>query len=171
YNLVTQWGGGIVGTTTSVVASPSSITLSGQTVLTATVKAAGSSVTPTGSVAFTLGSTSLGTATLSGSGSAQLTIYGSQLTTGNDVISVNYGGDRNVNGSTATVTVNVTVPATSSAVIPSINPNPVFQSTPDAQGYSWFYTIRLSEVAGTSTTLTGFTIDGTDYSSSITGFF
>ena len=171
YNLVTQWGGGIVGTTTSAVASPSAITLSGQTVLTATVKAAGSSVTPTGSVAFTFGSTSLGTAPLSGSGSAQLTIYGSQLTAGNDVISVNYGGDRNVNGSTATVTVNVTVPATSSAVIPSINPNPVFQTTPDAQGFSWFYTVQLSEVAGTSTTLTSFTIDGTDYSSRIGAFF
>jgi uncharacterized protein (TIGR03437 family) len=174
YNLVTQWGAGVVGTTTSAAANPSAITLSGQTVLTATVKAAGSSVTPTGSVAFTLGSTSLGTATLSGSGSAAtatLTVYGSQLTTGNDVINVNYGGDKNVNGSTATVTVNVTVPTTSSAVIPSINPNPVFQSTPDAQGYSWFYTVQLSEVAGTSTTLTGFTINGTDYSSNIAAFF
>jgi len=174
YNLLAQWGDGVVGTSINVAANPSSVALNSQTVLTATVKSSSSSITPTGSVAFTFGNTSLGSATLSGSGStasASLTVYGSQLTAGNDLISVNYGGDRNVNGSTTTVTVNVTVPATSSAVIPSINPNPVFQTTPDAQGYSWFYTVQLSEVAGTSTTLTGFTIDGTDYSSSIGGFF
>jgi hypothetical protein len=33
------------------------------------------------------------------------------------------------------------------------------------------YTVQLREVAGTVTTLTNFTIDGTDYSSSIAAFF
>jgi uncharacterized protein (TIGR03437 family) len=173
-NLLAYWDTGIVGTATTVTANPSSFTLSGQTTLTVTVKAAGSSITPTGTVAFTFGSTSLGTATLSGSGStatATLTLYGSQLASGSDAINVTYGGDKNVNGSTAAVTVTVTVPTATSAVIPSIAPNPVYEGTPDANGYAWFYTVQLSEVAGSSTTLTGFSIDGTDYSSSIASFF
>jgi subtilase family serine protease len=173
-NLIANWSNGVVGTTTSVAANPSSFTLSSQTTLTATVKSAGSSVTPTGIVSFTFGSTSLGTATLSGSGStatATLTLYGSQMTSGTDVINVTYGGDKNVNGSTASVTVTVTVPTASSAVIPAISPNPIYQGTPDSQGYAWFYTVQLSEVAGSSTTLTGFSIDGTDYSNSIASFF
>jgi uncharacterized protein (TIGR03437 family) len=113
----------------------------------------------------------LGTATLSGSGSAALTVYGSQLPSGNDAINAIYSGDMNVNGSSGSVTVSVAVPTATSAVIPSIVPNPVYEGTPDAEGYSWFYTVQLSEVAGASTTLTGFSIDGTDYSSSIANFF
>ncbi len=179
YNLLTQWGTGQIGTTTIITANPSSITLGSQTTLTVTVRSTGSSVTPTGSVAFTFNGTSLGTATLSGSGgpgpggtaTATLTLYGSQVPAGNDVIQASYGGDHNVNGSSGSVTVSVIVPVATSAVIPSISPNPIYQETPDAQGYSWFYTIQLAEVAGVGTTLTGFTINGTDYSSQIASFF
>jgi uncharacterized protein (TIGR03437 family) len=174
YNLLTQWGSGQITTTTTVTANPASITLSSQTTLTVTVKSSASSITPTGSVAFTLSGTSLGIATLSGSGStaaATLTVYGSQLPAGNDAIQATYGGDQNVNGSTGSVTVTVTIPVAASAVIPSISPNPVYEEAPDADGYSWFYSITLTEVAGAATTLTGFTIDGTDYSGSIATFF
>ena len=56
-------------------------------------------------------------------------------------------------------------------MVPSVTPNPVFQQAPDANGYTFFYTLRLSEIAGTAATLTGFTIAGTDYSSDIPSWF
>jgi uncharacterized protein (TIGR03437 family) len=51
-------------------------------------------------------------------------------------------------------------PATSSAVVMSANPNPVYQQTPDAQGNQWITTITLTEEAGVGTTLTDFTVNG-----------
>ncbi len=60
---------------------------------------------------------------------------------------------------------NMATPA--SAVTISCSPNPVYEQQPNSQGYSWFYTITLSEVAGVGTTLTGFTVNGTDYSSQL----
>jgi uncharacterized protein (TIGR03437 family) len=52
-------------------------------------------------------------------------------------------------------------PAGSSAVVVSVNPNPVYQQAPDAQGNRWTTRITLTEEAGVATTLTGFTINGT----------
>jgi uncharacterized protein (TIGR03437 family) len=52
------------------------------------------------------------------------------------------------------------LPATSSAVVVSANPNPVYQQAPDAQGNRWITKITLTEEAGVGTTLTGFTING-----------
>jgi uncharacterized protein (TIGR03437 family) len=53
--------------------------------------------------------------------------------------------------------------ATSSAVVPSIDQNPVFQQAPDQNGNQWAFTITLTEEAGVATTLTEFTINGTAY--------
>ena len=50
--------------------------------------------------------------------------------------------------------------ATSSAVVVSANPNPVYQQAPDAQGNRWIAKITLTEEAGVGTTLTSFTING-----------
>ncbi len=58
-----------------------------------------------------------------------------------------------------------------SEVSPFCNPDPVYESQPNAQGYSWFYTITLQEAAGVATTLTGFTISGNDYSAQISNWF
>jgi subtilase family serine protease len=58
-----------------------------------------------------------------------------------------------------------------SVVVPSVEPSPVFRTAPDADGYAFFFTFRLAETAGTTTTLTGFTIDGYDYSAQIGAFF
>ena len=57
--------------------------------------------------------------------------------------------------------------ATYSAVVISIDQNPVFQQAADANGNQWAYTLTLTEEAGIATTLTGFTINGkaTDVSS------
>ena len=52
------------------------------------------------------------------------------------------------NASSGSATVTVTLPTQTSAVVVSIVPSPVYQQTIDADGYSWFFTVRLSEIAG-----------------------
>jgi uncharacterized protein (TIGR03437 family) len=91
---------------------------------------------------------------------ATLKVYAGQLPLGPNTITAFYSGDSTVNGSVATVTVTAALPASGSAVVPSVTPNPIYQQNPDADGYSFFYTVRLTEMAGVATTLTGFTING-----------
>jgi len=178
-NLVTLWNGApsapsAVSTTLTATAAPASILVNASTVLTATVKAASGNTPPTGSVTFRLGNSTLGTAALSGSGSsasATLTVYGSQIGVGAGSVQVSYGGTTNFGSSSASVTVTVTAAVTSSAVIPSIAPAPVYQQDPDDEGYAWFYSVRLTEIGGTATTITGFSIAGTDHTADIQSFF
>jgi uncharacterized protein (TIGR03437 family) len=117
YALVLGWhagsGGAAARSTASMDLSSNagSITASGQSILTATVKG-GSGVTPTGSVTFTLGSVVLGTATLSGSGgtaTATLTVNGAQLTAGTNSITAQYSGDGSFTSATAAVTIAVSI--------------------------------------------------------------
>jgi subtilase family serine protease len=61
--------------------------------------------------------------------------------------------------------------ANASAVVLSVEPSPVYRRKSDANGYRFFFTLRLAETAGTSTTITGLTIDGRDYSGQIADFF
>jgi uncharacterized protein (TIGR03437 family) len=73
--------------------------------------------------------------------------------------------------SVATTAVNA-----GSVVVPSVVPNPVYQGKTDADGYSWFFTVKLTESAGVATTLTGFTytvqgFTAQDLSSSIAALF
>ena len=74
------------------------------------------------------------------------------------------------------ISVGSAAPAGASVVVPSVAPNPVYQGVTDANGYSWFYTVKLTETAGTATTLTGFTYTvpgyaALDLSSSIVTLF
>jgi len=52
-----------------------------------------------------------------------------------------------------------------------VDPNPAYQRPADADGYSWYYTVTISETAGKSATITGFSIDDTDYSAYINTWF
>jgi len=165
-----NWASSQVATSVSVSANPQTVPLSGNTQITATVKAIGSGGAPTGSVTFLFGQKSLGAVALS-NGVASLTVYASQLPTGSDVIVASYSGTTTFSASSGSVTINVSTPSGSAAVVPSVSPNPVYQQTADADGYSWFYTIRLTEVAGVGGTLTGFTINGTSYNTQIASFF
>jgi len=61
--------------------------------------------------------------------------------------------------------------AVNASVVASINRNPVFQGTPDAHGNQWQFQLRLTEEAGVGATLTGFTINGADYSAQIATLF
>ena len=62
-------------------------------------------------------------------------------------------------------------PKGSSVVTAMIDPSPVYQQAPDADGFAWFYTIRLTETGGVATKLTGFSIDGYDLSEYIADWF
>lgn len=170
YNLATAWTGQPTnGTTTTLTANPTSLPITSSVALTATVKA--SAGTPTGSVSFSVGTITLGNVNLSASGVASITVFGSQLSTGTNTIIASYGGSTGFNGSSGSVVVTITVPSGASAVVPSVTPNPVYQQPPDSNGYTFFFTVSLNEIAGTATTLTDFTFLGTDYAGSITSFF
>lgn len=166
--LVRNWAAG-APTTTSLTATPSSLAFNTGTVqLTAAVSA--SAGAPEGVVTFLVDDTSLGTATLS-SGSATLTVPAIQLPVGTDTITTVYGGAGGLNGSAGTTTVTVTAPASSAAIVPSIFPNPVVQRPPDADGFTWFYTVTLANESAVAATLTSFSIGGHDYSANIPGWF
>jgi uncharacterized protein (TIGR03437 family) len=154
-HLVTEWTSG-PSTRTIITATPSSFALSDKLQLTATVAGSGKA-TPTGTVTFLSNDISLGTATLSASGVATISASGSLVGGGNGTISALYSGDAVFDASAGSVTVSLKLPASGSFVVPSITPNPVYQTV-----LSWPYTVALREKAGVATTLTAFTINGTN---------
>jgi hypothetical protein len=175
YNLITAWGGiPVSATTTTLTASPATILASGSTVLTATVKSVSRSTSPTGPVSFTLGNNPLGAATLSGTGgtaTASITVFGGQLLAANNTVQAYYEGSPTFSTSSGAATLTLGSPAATSAVTPSVTPNPVYQQAPDENGATFFFTIRLNETAGVATTVTGLTLNGVSYAGSIAGFF
>jgi hypothetical protein len=118
-----------VGKGTATATATSSLPSSnyGQSV-TFSASVSGPDTTPTGTVTFFDGATSIGTATLDGSGHA--TISNSLLTAGSHSITVQYGGDSNFSSATSAAitqtvaTVSATVTATS-----TVNPSTFGQST------------------------------------------
>jgi uncharacterized protein (TIGR03437 family) len=159
YNLVTQWNSPAAGTSTSLVASPSSVAFGGSLQLTATVSATSkNSAVPTGTVAFTTRQAFLGTAPLvnnAGATTATLNLTGPTLPAGTaTTITATYSGDANFNSSAGSTSVSVGAGSGGSAVSVNITPNP-------AQA-GQLITVSLTEEAGVGTTITGWTIDGTD---------
>ncbi|HTB19437.1 MAG TPA: protease pro-enzyme activation domain-containing protein [Bryobacteraceae bacterium] len=53
--------------------------------------------------------------------------------------------------------------STTSAVVPSIDHNPVFEQPANSSGFRWSFQITLTEEAGVATTLTAFSINGATY--------
>ena len=90
----------LIGTTTTLSASPTAPTLNTPVVFTAKVMPGSGTGTPTGSIAFSAGSTSLGKVTLA-SGSASLTA--SSLPVGSQAVIATYSGDLTYAGSTSPV--------------------------------------------------------------------
>ena len=106
---------GLPITTTTAVTSNSNPSLFGQQVtFTATVSGSGS--TPTGTVTFKDGGTSIGTGELTGGTTATFT-PSSSLTLGTHTITAVYGGDTNFSGST------------SNTVTQTVQPNTLFVTT------------------------------------------
>ncbi|MBV9769931.1 MAG: S8 family serine peptidase, partial [Bryobacterales bacterium] len=58
-----------------------------------------------------------------------------------------------------------------SKTVLSCTPDPVNEQPPNAQGYSWFFTISLKETAGVATNLTGFTVNEEDDTAQIVNYF
>jgi hypothetical protein len=107
-------------TTTTLAAAPNPVTAGQPLVLTATAK--GSTASPTGTVSFMKGSTSLGTSSLNSSGVATLST--ASLAPGTYSLTAKYGGDGNSLTSTSSA-VSVTVKAESTTTSLAATPNPV----------------------------------------------
>jgi len=175
YNLVTGWSMPASGsTTTTVSAKPASIAPDASTTITAIVKSGGGTATPTGTVTFSTGSKSLGSAKLTGSGgtaTASINVAGKQLNAGINSTKASYGGDTGFSASSASTNVTVMADGATVSVEPSVDPNPVYQQAPDADGYAWYYTLKLTETAGVGSTVNGMFVDGDDYSQYINDWF
>ena len=119
---------GQAGTTTSVATSPSSSVYGQSVTFTASIgEVAPGAGTPTGTVAFKEGSTTLDTITLGASGTVSFTT--SALAVGSNSITAAYGGDVNFTTSTSIVLDQVVTKAsTSIAIACSANPSVVGQS-------------------------------------------
>jgi Bacterial Ig-like domain (group 3) len=146
---------GQAGTTTSVAASPSSSVYGQSVTFTATIGVvAPGAGTPTGSVTFMDGSTTLGTGTLNGTGTASFTT--SDLAIGSHAVTAVYGGDGNFTTSSsnaASQVVNQASTTTTLAASPS--------STTYGQSVTFTATIGVvSPGAGTPTGSVEF-FDGT----------
>ena len=131
-----------------------------------------SGAAPTGAVSFNVGDTLLGVAQLTPSGSsmlATLSISTSQLQYGANTVTAIYDGDRIFNGSSASITIDAGLPIGESAVIPSINPAPVFESPLTAN--LWRYTVKLTEAAGVATVITDYIVNGVSHIDELTTAF
>jgi subtilase family serine protease len=125
YKLVAQWSSlpAVAGTSLTLAVTPQSVSVTGTAQLTATLTLANGGSAPGGSLTFTAGGTSLGSATLNVSrpaATATLTISGASLPVGANTVSAAYPGTAQYSGSSASATLIVTAPpaviATSAAV-------------------------------------------------------
>jgi subtilase family serine protease len=130
YNLVTKWSSlaPVVGTKTMISASPASIAQSATTQLTATVSAVTGTNIPAGTLLFTAGSVSLGSAVLTGSGMATLAVQGSVLSAGANTISATYLGSGSFGNSTAATTVTVTGTTIATSIVVTAAPAIIAQN-------------------------------------------
>ncbi len=107
-----------VATSTSVSATPASLPQTASTQVVATVKPGSGSMAPTGTVSFMLGTTQLGSVSLTFSAStatATLTVKGGALNTGENRITANYIAAGNFTSSSGQVTVTVLPGTTATA--------------------------------------------------------
>ncbi len=124
-------------TTLGTSANPSSY---GQSVTFTAAVAPAFGGTPTGTVTFFDGSTSLGNATLSG-GVATLTTASTSLLAGSHSISAKYSGDSNFLASTSSTLAQIVNPAATSATLTS-------SANPSAVGKSVTFTAHVSSSVG-----------------------
>jgi hypothetical protein len=118
YNLALKWQGAtaMVGTTMTLSASPSSVSQTGTTQLTAIVSPMTGSSQPAGTVVFGSGSNFLGSAPVAvsgGSASATLKVSAASLSAGVNAVNATFQATGNFASSTAAATVTVTQPVVS----------------------------------------------------------
>jgi len=100
-SVLTQTVNSLISSTTSLKSSLNPSVRGQQVTFTATVKPSSGAGTPTGTVTFLDGSSTLGSSTLNASGVA--TFSTASLSVGTHSITARYGGDTNYNGSTSAV--------------------------------------------------------------------
>jgi subtilase family serine protease len=110
----------LVGTTTTLTSSASSINIGASVTFTATVTPASGTTTPTGTVTFKNGSATLGTGSLNSSGVATLPTTG--LPAGTDSVTASYAGSSSFTGSTSAA-VSVTVAQGTSTTSLTVTPS------------------------------------------------
>ncbi|MDH6122799.1 streptogramin lyase, partial [Kitasatospora sp. GAS204B] len=130
-------------TTTTALASAPDPSSSGQNVVfTATVAGpSGSTVVPTGQVTFKDGTTTLGTATLNGSG--QATFSTAALAVANHQITAVYGGDANSAASTSTALTQTVTQQTTMTALASV-------PDPSSSGQNVTFTATVAGPSGSS---------------------
>jgi subtilase family serine protease len=167
-NLVTQWNTATNGVTVTLTANPPSATVNSDVQLTATVIAANGTGVPTGTVSFFAANSSvpLGVGTLTAVGgvpAATVTFSASTVAAvagiGTATLQAVYSGDPAFSSGSASFRLRIAVPSAASAIVVSVSPNPVLAYPADAQGLSWQADVKLSELAGVASMLTGFAID------------
>ena len=132
----------IIGTTTTLTSSASTINENSPVTLTATVKQTSGTTAPTGSVTFYNGANSLGTASLS-AGTASLST--SSLPEGSNSITAEYAGTGTFNASTSgAVTVNVNSATVSTTTTLTASPASITQNAPIT------FTANVKPASGTS---------------------
>lgn len=104
----------MASSTTAVTANPTTVSQNFTTTLTATVTGLSGQAKPTGTMTFTDGTTTLGTAALNSSGVA--TFVATMSNTGARTITASYGGDGNYSASSGTVGVTVSTTTSSTAL-------------------------------------------------------
>ncbi len=154
YKLVTSWDRGALSNVTLTL-NPNVVTLTGNIQLTALVKSSGIDLRPTGSVSFLANNLEIGSAPVGADGSASVTVPAISIAAGNGTVSALYSGDGVFLGSATVTPVTLDFPAGRSAVVASVNPNPVTQF-----GTTWPYTVTLANKGSVPATLTEFTVDG-----------
>ncbi|WP_210420322.1 Ig-like domain repeat protein [Aquisphaera giovannonii] len=137
---------GLTSTSTALAASPATSTYGQSVTFTAAVSPASGSGTPTGTVTFMDGTTTLGTGALNAAGVASFAI--GTLAAGMHSVTAVYGGDANYSGGTSTaVSQVVNQSATTTALTSSANPS--------AFGQSVTFTATVGAVAPGAGTPTG----------------
>jgi hypothetical protein len=141
-------------TTTTLASSPNPSFAGAVVVFTAHVTSAGVG-TPTGNVSFSDGGTSIGYATVDGSGFAALAY--ANLTAGAHSITANYLGDTSFNASVSTALSQTVTPAAGAATTTTLASSP----NPSVLGQSVTFTATVTSTSGTPTGSVAFTMTGT----------
>jgi hypothetical protein len=149
-----------IATTTTVTASTASTTM-GQTV-TFTAAVTGAGAMPTGTVTFSSGSTTIGTGTLDGTGTATLSEY--NLFTGTYPITATYAGDNihTTSVSTGSTSLTITNPTFTTLATESDGPLQMAIATAGAPGAPAAQNGQLLEID-----YTGYLSNGTKFDSSL----
>ncbi|MBS1822092.1 MAG: serine hydrolase [Acidobacteria bacterium] len=135
-------GAPLAASSTALTSSNASVAVAANVTFTATVT--GSGGTPTGTVTFLNGTTSLGTGTLNSSGVATLTASFSAA--GTNSITAQYGGDATFKGSTSAAFTETVVPV---GVTVTASPNPLIIKS----GSSGTLTITFTPTGGYTGTI------------------